>query len=248
MPSAPPPPDTAPPAPPEQHEPEPGQPYAEELALARACAAGDAQAQEEFDRRYAERMAQAARRVDASPHFAQEVRQAVRERLLLSTGGAPPRIAEYSGRGPLGSWVYATALRTALNLRRGTTPTESLDERLATGLTLPSPDPELALIKVQYRESFRTAFQEALRSLEDREVHVLRLHFAAGLNIDEIGRSYGVHRATVARWIARSRERLLTHIRHTLTERLRLEPAELDSLLELVRSQIDLSLSQGLAP
>ena len=51
-----------------------------------------------------------------------------------------------------------------------------------------------------------------------------------------------VESSTVARWIARARERLLTLTREELTARLGLTPDELDSLLRLVRSQLDVSL------
>ncbi|WNG41569.1 RNA polymerase subunit sigma-70 [Archangium violaceum] len=221
--------------------------FLDDLVLALACADGLARAQRELDRRASERIAQSARRVDPSAAFAEEVRQAVRERLLLGSEGGTPRILEYSGRGPLAAWVGVVAMRLALNLRRGVQPL-SLDERLVTGLSVPSPDPELALIKSEYREAFQRAFRAALATLEDTEVNVLRLHFSKGLNIDDIGRTYGVHRATVARWIARARERLLVGIRRQLMDSLRLGPEEFESLMEMVRSQVHLSLSKGLEP
>ncbi|NMO17465.1 hypothetical protein HPC49_21435 [Pyxidicoccus fallax] len=223
----------------------PAAPHLEDQVLALASAEGNPRAQQELDRRVRERVAQAARRVDASAAFIEEVRQGVRERLLLGSEGSGPRILEYSGRGPLEAWVGVVATRVALNLRRGVQPV-SLDERLVTGLAMPSPDPELALIKGEYREAFQRAFRAALAELEDTEVNILRLHFAKGLNIDDLGRTYGVHRATAARWIARARERLLASIRARLMDELRLGPEEFESLMELVRSQIHLSLSKGL--
>ena len=219
--------------------------YLEDRVLTLACADGNPRAQQELDRRASERVAQAARRVDASAAFIEEVRQGVRERLLLGSAGSAPRILEYAGRGPLEAWVGVVATRVALNLRRGVQPV-SLDERLVTGLSMPSPDPELALIKGEYREAFQQAFRAALAELEDTEVNVLRLHFAKGLTIDDLGRTYGVHRATAARWIARARERLLAGIRARLMEALRLGPEDFESLMELVRSQVHLSLSKGL--
>ena len=46
------------------------------------------------------------------------MRQRLRERLFVGSDGEPARLASYSGRGPLGTWVRIAAIRLALNLRR----------------------------------------------------------------------------------------------------------------------------------
>jgi len=63
-----------------------------------------------------------------------------------------------------------------------------------------------------------------------------------GQSMDAVSATYQAPRSTVARWIARARERLLALTREELTARLRLSPDELDSLLRLVGSQLDVSL------
>lgn len=67
------------------------------------------------------------------------------------------------------------------------------------------------------------------------------------MNIDRIGAVFNVHRATVARWIAAAREGLLERTMARLGERLRLEPADFESLLRVVRSSLDVSLHALLA-
>src|SRR5947209_904462 len=57
-------------------------------------------------------------RVGREPSFVEEVRQTVREKLLVAAADAPPRIVEYTGRGALAAWLRIIAVRAALNLRR----------------------------------------------------------------------------------------------------------------------------------
>jgi len=102
-------------------------------------------------------------------------------------------------------------------------------------------DPELNFIKKRYREHFDKAFREALRGLSPRDKNVLRLYLD-GLNIERIGVCYGVHRATVARWIGDARERLLGETRAKLASDLHLQASEIDSLVGLLKSQVEVSL------
>jgi RNA polymerase sigma-70 factor, ECF subfamily len=79
-----------------------------------------------------------------------------------------------------------------------------------------------------------------------RDRNLLRLHVLDGLAIDDIGALHGVHRATAARWIERTREDVARAVRRDLMRQLGIDPFEVDDLLRWVQSQIDLSLS-GLA-
>src|SRR5215470_12386288 len=81
-----------------------------ELFLAWAAGRGDAAALRHLDRLIAPDVAAAAHRVDREPTFADEVRQALRVRLLVADGGRV-RIDDYVGRGPLRGWAAVAALR-----------------------------------------------------------------------------------------------------------------------------------------
>jgi hypothetical protein len=54
-------------------------------------------------------------RVHPGADAAAEVCQVLREKLLTSASGQPPRLAGYLGQGPLAAWLRAAAVRTALN-------------------------------------------------------------------------------------------------------------------------------------
>lgn len=184
----------------------------------------------------------------ASPDFADEVRQVLRSKLLFDESRTP-RIASYAGQGPLGAWIRVAALRVALDLVRqhqALDRKEISDEHL---LEVPSPvgDPELQHLKARYAPEFRAAFAAAVAALPRRERTVLRLHYLDDLTVEKIGVVYHVHGSTISRWIAHARTTLFEETRRVLMERLALDTAELDSVLQLVQSQLDVSLGVLLA-
>lgn len=217
---------------------------AEDLWLSCACAAGSPAALSEFERVYVPDVRAAAARLGLAADRVEELVTDVRAKLLAPDGTRPPRIAEFAGRGDLHGWVKAVATRAGLDrLRRDTgAGTHAPDARLAEEV---SPgDPELDLMRERYREEFRAAFASAFASLSSRERNLLRHQFLDQMSIDEVGTLYRVHRATAARWVARARESLLEAVTKDLASRLKLDPSELQSVIGLARSGVDLSLSR----
>lgn len=223
--------------------------HTDDLYLARACGRGDTTALRHFERDVLAGADGAVRGLDASAGFVDEVRQRVRAKLLVGTPEQAPRITEYAGRGALVAWVTVAAVRTGLSLLRETKRAEKYaGDGWAEALALPDTgDVEIDLIKQRYREQFTRGLAVACAQLEARDRTILRMHFVDGLSIDQIGTVYGVHRATVARWIAKSRTALLAATRAFLTEALALPSAELASLDRMVRSQLDVSFGSLLA-
>ena len=168
-----------------------------------------------------------------------EVEQALRIRLFVSTPNGP-RIALYSGRGELAKWVRVSAAHVALNLlrRRNVEGRSSPDPELHTLL----PSPELEYLKTRLAAEFNASVGDAVASLTPRERNVLRLHYVDGLTLEQVGVVYHVHRATVARWIERGRNRLVAEIRRVVVERLRVGATEMDSLVVQIWSRIDVAL------
>jgi len=215
-----------------------------DLYLACACTRGDKPALNVFDRRYLGRIPEVLRKMDPGGGLIEEVTQRVREKLLFKGERSRPRIADYGGRGPLLTWVRAAAVRAATDLKRGEKDQVSVDEVEPFVQQLHSGDPELEYIKGKHLADFRAAFDQALELLTPQQRNVLRLYLIDRLNIAAIGNLYGTHRSTIARWIVEARERLLVETRQLLGKRLRLSsPTELESLMGLVRSQLDLSIN-----
>jgi len=213
-----------------------------DLFIAWAAARGDGWALRQVDGLIAA-IAPALRGIDGSPVFVDEVSQAVRVRLLVAEPGADPRIAAYRGRGPLGGWVRAAAMRVAIDLKRSAAPALAGDDLLGD-LVSGEPDPAVRHLKTLHRADFQQALADALAALPDRQRAVLRLHHVDGLRLAEIGRLYGVHESTVSRWVTRAAEEVADQTRRRLTSRLSLSGSGVDSLARLVRSQLDLSIAR----
>jgi RNA polymerase sigma-70 factor (ECF subfamily) len=211
--------------------------HTNDLFLACACLGSQPEALTAFESAFITQLEPHVRRYDPSPEFADEVRQILRERFFVWVHGAPPRIAGYSGRGTLGAWVRVAAVRVALRL--------SIQQRARPpeAEAIVGADPELQYVRARYKAAFERALAEALGGLEAAERNLLRLHFVEGLTVDGLAPMYGIHRATAARRLAEARERLLVATRARLQEALGISGRELDSLLALVRSWIDINLS-----
>ena len=175
-----------------------------------------------------------------------EVKQGLRDLLFVGTKETPARIREYRGTGDLRAWMRVTAMRAALKLLRKDARETSSDDALMDAHAKDD-DPELAYMKAAYRAAFKSAFQEALESLQARERTLLKQQIVDGLGIDELGALYQVHRATAARWVASAREKLLSRTRRTFMLRARITSDECESIMRLVKSQLDVSLHRRLA-
>lgn len=94
----------------------------------------------------------------------------------------------------------------------------------------------------------RPRARNAVDALDAQARALLYYHYIDGLSIDQLGPLYGVHRATVACWLAQARERILKDTRRHLTAQLRINTAEAESLLRGVMSQLGSSLPGRLQP
>ena len=104
--------------------------------------------------------------------------------------------------------------------------------------------PELQIIKQRYRAHFKAAFERAIDELSPRDRTLLKLHVIERSSIDDIGALYKVHRATAARWLEAIRDNLGERTRALLAAELALGPAELESVVRAVQSQVSVSLSR----
>ncbi len=217
-------------------------PHPEDLALAEAARRGEPEAVRRLTTELLDEAARAVARIDPSSDFIAEVKQVLRERLLVSTPDRPAKLAEYTGQGPLVKWLRAVCVGTAINLRRGGHREHPVDEAAELEQRAAPGNLELDFIKARDGAVFKAAFAEAFASLSPEARNVLRLSVLEGLSIDQLGTLYGVHRATAARWLSKARESLAARTRDVAAERLRLAQPELDSLIRAIRSQLDVSL------
>ena len=219
---------------------------APDLWAACACGTGNGLAIAAVEARYFPDVDASLGKMGLSADRIGEVKQGLRRLLFVGDGaGGAPRITEYRGSGDLRAWLRVTAMRAALKLIRKENRETPTDDALLEARAQQD-DPELAYMKAAYRASFKTAFQEALESLHARERTLLKQQIVDGLGIDELGALYQVHRATAARWVQSAREKLLTRTRRTFMLNARISSDECESIMRMVRSQLDVSLHRRL--
>lgn len=215
-----------------------------DLAIAAMCDAQEPTAHAAFDEILTE-VSAAGASTRASADVVDDVKQILRVQLLVSRDGKPAGIAGYRGKGPLRGWVRITATREIirqLKKQRRETPLEpSLEDALGT-----QSDPMLSQLKAEYRTEFATSLKEAIAALSAEDRMLLRQSIVEQLSIDAIGASFGVHRATAARWLSRARAALVTQTRAKLAQRLAMPVEQIDSVIRLVQSRLDASIVRHL--
>jgi RNA polymerase sigma-70 factor (ECF subfamily) len=207
-----------------------------DLYLACACVEGVPGAIAAFERVYMPLVDEWLRRGAQTAEARDEVRQRLRERLLVGAR----KLGDYSGRGTLAKWLEVVTLRLVVDVARERKDVLADDSGSLGGAT---PDPEIEFIKERYRVQFKQALQRGIASLEVEQRTLLKLHFIDGVTLDQLAELFHVHRATVARRIAGARERILDAAKALLERELGVPPEEVERELRLVRSRIDLSLS-----
>jgi len=224
--------------------------HASDLYLACGCVAGDPGALAGFETECLGVIDRAVVASGATPTEVADLRQVVRQRLLVATladeGEREPRIATFTGRGNLRSWVRVVATREAQRLLPRERREVAADDDELAGLIARDDDPEIGYLKRLYRAEFKDAFATAVAALTDRERVLLRQNALDGLSIDQLAAFYRVHRATTARWIEAARQSVLDGTRKELIRRLQLSRSELDSVMRLIGSQLDVSLPRML--
>lgn len=226
-----------------------GQLDAAEVWLAAGCAEGNPRALSRFDEQYVARLDPALRSLGLDRSAVDEVKQRVRTRLVAQDDDGRIRLIDYAGKGKLFGLVKVTAVRLALDDKRKAA--RAPDNRPADDRTVQSVmdgdlGPELAVIEEQHRAALKEAFHASIDSLDPKQRGVLRLHLLEGSSIDEIAALYDVHRATAARWLVSIRDALGASTRERLQHGLGLDESRMASLLRVVDSRLDLSLSRVL--
>ncbi|MCC7535400.1 MAG: transcriptional regulator [Deltaproteobacteria bacterium] len=220
---------------------------AREIDLARGCARGEAAAIERFEAEYLSVVPGALASMRLPPATVDEVRQLVRTKLLVADEpGGEPRIVQYAGKGQLRGLVSVVAVRTALGVIRGDKHGVRAGEDELSALPSPERDPELAFLKAHYRAAFRAAFEEAARALGAHERNLLRLHFVGCVTLDDLARMYEVHRTTIVRTLAKAKKALFEETRKGMRRQLQIGPAELDSIMALIESRLEVSVGRML--
>jgi RNA polymerase sigma-70 factor (ECF subfamily) len=217
------------------------------VLLAIACAGGDEDAIRRFETEFLDEVDATARRLGATRDQLDELRSFIRRILFVSEPARPAALREYAGRGDLRSYVRVIATRElvrAINKGRREVPVDadSFLDKLS-----PTSSPVAGFVRESYRADVDAAIRAALGELPEQARALLRYSVIDGWTVDRIGALFGVHRATAARRVAAARELLGEAIRAQLSARLAIPVDEVDSVVRLVQSRIDVSLERILS-
>jgi RNA polymerase sigma-70 factor, ECF subfamily len=223
--------------------------HAAELYLVCACVHAHPEALATFHKTYEPLVTRVLQRRAAGLSSVDDVKQEVFTKLLVAEAGQAAKIADYRGVGPLRSWVATVTVTSLLMARRSQDRRreQSNDDEDPIVDPILQGAPELHYLKAHYRQPVAAAIVNALAQLGDRERVLLRLHLVQRLSIDRLGTMYSVNRATAARWLVSARSTLLEATRRELQSKLGVSDAECDSILNLVHSQLDLSVGRYLS-
>lgn len=215
--------------------------FVEDLYLACGCARGEPAAIVACERAYANDVERGLDAINLATSLRDEVWSRLRARIFVATPEAPPAISTFTGTGSLKKWLRVAATRLGLNVVR-----ERHREAPMPEMDLPDAADDLALghLKRTYQAAFKEAFAAALAELTAEQRTLLRMHIIDKLTIDDLARMHKVHRTSTARWLREAREALSDGTRERLHAALGVADEELDSIMNIVRSRLDLSLSR----
>jgi RNA polymerase sigma-70 factor (ECF subfamily) len=219
-----------------------------DVYLAIACCDGNTPAITQLDELIGRELRLAAGKLRASPDQTSEVHSELRRILVVDDAERGAALRDYAGRGDLRGYVRVSATRALIRaINRGRREIAVDDDEVFDRM-LPIDDPEISILRAQYRETVDAALRAALAALDARSRALLRYQLIDGWSIDQVGKLYGVHRATAARWLTEARTLLGDTIRQELASRLRIAASEVDSIVRLVQSRVDMSLDRMLLP
>jgi RNA polymerase sigma-70 factor, ECF subfamily len=191
----------------------------DELALARACAAGSNSAWEIFLTRYREKLYLSALRIAREDSAARELADTLYADLYGTNtrdGQRVSKLASYTGRGSLEGWLRTVLAQEYVNRYRRTRRLVSLDEESEDGIQFRAPDPDPAPPSDQ---RVAQATDEALAALSAEDRVVLGAYYLDGRTLAEIARMLGVHESTISRKIDKLAKSLRKQIVAALARR-----------------------------
>lgn len=181
----------------------------EELALARACAAGHDLAWTAFLTRYREKLYDIARGITKEDSQARDLADSIYGDLYGTSereGRRISRLSFYMGRGSLEGWLRTVVAQEFVNRYRKQKRLVSLEEQEEEGVQFSAADPD----PVQAPDSrLGAAVDDALGQLPPEDRLVLAAYFLDERTLTEIGKLVGVHESTVSRRL----EKLLKGLR-----------------------------------
>jgi RNA polymerase sigma-70 factor (ECF subfamily) len=191
--------------------------HLEDLALACACALGDAAAWDHFVLEMRPGLYRAADAVDPSGG-ARDLADSLYADLygVDQRGGTRQSLLRYfHGRSSLATWLRAVLAQRHIDRVRVERRTEPLPEELPGRVSPPPADPDCA----QLVDLLRAALETAVTRLEPRDRLRLRCYYAQQMTLAKTGALLKEHEATTSRQLARTRQAIREAVEQNLRGR-----------------------------
>jgi RNA polymerase sigma-70 factor (ECF subfamily) len=191
----------------------------DELALARACAAGNNSAWEIFLTRFREKLYLAALRIAREDSAARDLADSLYADLygtMTRDGQRVSKLASYTGRGSLEGWLRTVLAQEYVNRYRRTKRLVSLEEESEEGIQFSAPEAQASATADTRLEQ---ATDAVLAQLPPEDRAVLGAYFLDGRTLAEIARMLGVHESTISRKLDKLAKSLRKQILAGLTRR-----------------------------
>lgn len=191
----------------------------EELALARACAAGSEAAWQEFLLRFREKLYEAALGITKDDATARELAGSLYADLYGVSSRDGRRVSKlefYTGRGSLEGWLRTVLAQEFVNRYRSQRRLVSLEEQEEAGaqFVAKAADPVVAAdVRLE------AATDEALATLAAEDRFIIAAYFLDGRTLAEIARLLRVHESTISRKVEKITAALRKRIRDGLMAR-----------------------------
>jgi RNA polymerase sigma-70 factor (ECF subfamily) len=191
----------------------------EDLALARACAAGNERAWEAFMARFREKLYDIAGYIAKESSAARELADSLYADLYGTTtrdGQRVCKLSSYTGRGSLEGWLRTVMAQEYVNRYRRQRRLVSLDEENEEGKQFAALDPA-PVAAVDPR--IESATDEVLAALSADDRYLLAAYYLDGRTLAEIARILGVHESTISRKLGKMAHALRKQILAALARR-----------------------------
>src|SRR6202140_2551093 len=173
--------------------------HVEDLALARACAAGNERAWQVFMLRFREKLYDAGRQITRDDASGRELADSVYAELYgtqTREGQRRSKLCSYGGRGSLSGWLRTVLAQEYVSHYRKQRRLVSLDQECEEGAQFPA---ATAAAITAVDERLEAAVDEALRSLPAEDRFVLASYFLDEGTLAEIARALSGHESTIRR-------------------------------------------------
>jgi RNA polymerase sigma-70 factor (ECF subfamily) len=172
----------------------------DDLALARACAAGDNSAWELFLTRYREKLYHYALRIAREHSAARDLADGLYAELYGTATREGERISKlesFTGRGSLDGWLRTVLAQEFVNRYRRAKRLVSLDDEIDEGTQFAAPEADPA--PSVYSSRLESLTDAALATLPSEDRLILSAYYLDGRPLAEVGRMLGVHESTISR-------------------------------------------------